>query len=1015
MKSNHLSLHCKFCKAFMLILFFVSLPGMQSGIYAQPVNDKCEMATPLPLDAFNGTFYCIEDSIDEADPDPLHEEVFDVSLFPTVWYSFRIFEFSTLVNIHFRSETISWPVLRLFQKSTTCDNLIPVEMREGVDGKAEWIGLNLGYGEYLLAVTSIDANEGTFSLCINNLAAFLEVKQMKVGTPKVEWREYYGPLEGPYFQGELLYLSTTVSQWQDAHGSCSWFQGLVPVFGQSWLEESYHDLSWNSTLNGQSLGQQGNGHYGPSTWDWFEDDVGYHKFSDHLKNGFFEDQLLVANGGLKSTIFDPFVQDYAEDIYGGCCAPCWDPDPGEQLPPGWFCYGIDGSCGISGPPIRYDWGDGGSCSPTNREWSFEFSMLVSDDIYLCDSDRDIDLTLAMYPFMDNTIGSWSDNFDGFYDAYGFKRLSVVCGIPNLQPVLLYPDTILYACYPDSLVLPLNLLGPHLGNVAFWKYSLEGPGVNSTFSGITPNDTLTLFPEPHGSNVIVYEGWIQAFSDPRHMIDQFYVIFKFYKRAPSAEIEWEIINGQVHFSQTTPLHEITSILWDFGDSTTSNVFKPIHTYEKEGPYLVTLIVSNPCGSDTLKEEIFFVRSLPNPQIATSTSIICRGDTIHYSSLTTGYLDSLSWFFEGGDPRNANDSIVSVVYLEAGSFDVSLSAFNPLGERSLLWQDSIQVMDVPVASFSTVASDSLSYCIYTGDLLDIAQWQIGSGPIIENDTLTIENEGFHLITLIVSNICGADTLQEEVLFIRNLPEPRFTVSDYTLCRMDTITYTSISTGWIDSLVWVFDGGSPGFSSDSIVKVVYPDIGLFDISLTAFNAIGEAARILVDTLAVQDPPVPDYSVAIFDSLYYCIYSGPEADVVLWQFNDESIVSHDTLILVVEESGVYPIKLWVENSCGRDSVFFNLHILATATEELETLSTLYLYPNPTKGSLWMVTEQLELPALINIYDWTGRLVWTHQMTSGSKSPFEMVLDQIGVSTGAYLFELRQANISQVRRFVKM
>lgn len=987
---------------------------MQSGIYAQPVNDKCEMATPLPLDAFNGTFYCIEDSIDGADPDPLQEEVFDVSLFPTVWYSFRIFEGSTLVNIHFRSKTISWPVLRLFEKSTSCDNLIPVDMREGVDGKAEWIGLNLGYGEYLLAVTSIDAGEGTFTLCINDLAAFLEVKQMKVSTPKVEWREYNGPLEGPYYQGELLYLSSTVSQWQDAHGSCSWFQGLVPVFGRSWSEQSYNDLSLSSYINGQPMGQPGNGNYWPTTWDWFTDDVSYHKYSDHLKTGFFEDQLFGVRGGLKSTIFDPFVPDHAQGIYGGCCSPCWDTNLGEQLPPGWFCYGINGSCSIPGPPIRYDWGDGGSCSPTPMEWTFEYSMLVSDEIDHCDPDVDIDLTLAMFPFMENTVGAWGDNNDGIYDPYGFKRLSVVCGVPNLSPVILYPDTVLNACYPDSIVLPLNLLGPHLGNVAFWKYSLDGSGDNM-YSGITPNDILTLFPEPHSNSVIEYNGWIQAFSDPRHMIDQFYVIFKFYKRAPSAEIEWEIINGQVHFSQANLLNATTSILWDFGDSTTSNVFKPIHTYEKEGPYLVTLIVSNPCGSDTLMEEIFFVRSLPNPLIATSASIICRGDTIRYSSLTTGYLDSLAWFFEGGDPRNANDSIVSVVYLEPGRFDVSLSAFNPLGERSLLWKDSIQVLDVPVASFSTMASDSVSYCIYTGDPLDIAYWQIGSGPIIENDTLTIESEGIHLITLIVSNDCGADTLQEEVLFIRNLPEPRFTVSDYAFCRMDTITYTSISTGWIDSLVWVFDGGSPGFSSDSIVKVVYPDIGLFDVSLTAFNASGEAARILVDTLSVQDPPVPDYSVAIFDSLYYCIYTGPEADIVLWQFNDESIVSHDTLILVEEESGVYPIKLWVENSCGRDSVFFNLHILATATEELETMSSLYLYPNPAKGSLWMVTEQLELPASINIYDWSGRLVWTHEMTSVYKSPFEILLDQIGVTAGSYLFELRQANISQVRRFLKI
>jgi PKD repeat protein len=982
------------------------------SISAQPVNDHCETATQIPF--LGIPFNCLEDSIDGADPDPLQDELFDVSAFPTVWYSFWNFDDSP-VNIHFRSESIDWPVLRLFRKSSTCENLIPVEWIDGVDGKAEWIGLELASGEYVLAVTSIDTKLGSFTLCMNNLAEVLPVRQMKVSSPKVEWREYGGPLEGPFFQGELLNLSTTVSQRQDAQGSCSWFQGLIPVFGQSWSEEAYYNLDGNSTLNGLPMGQAGNGHFGASTWDWFTYDVNYHKYSDHLKTAYFDDQLYTGLEGLKSTLFDPFVQNYANDIFGGCCPPCWDPDPGEQLPAGWFCYGTDGSCSIPGPPIRYDWGDGESCNPTNREWTFSFSMSVNEDIAQCETDGDIDLTIAMFPFMDNTVGSWSDNTDGIYDAYGFKRLPVVCDIPWILPGTIYPDTLIEACFPDSIVLPLQLLGSHLDHVAFWKYALNGPFGTAPFSGITPDDTLILFPPPHGHNAFKYDGWIQAFSDPRHLIDRFYVIFRFYKRPPTAEIEEEIINGQVHFSQTTPVGEVASIFWDFGDSTTSNAFRPIHQYEKEGPYTVTLIETNPCGSDTLVEEIVYVKSLPNPLIANSRSNVCRGDTITYTSISTGYIDSLHWFFEGGDPPYANDSIVSVVYAAAGTFDVALSAFNPLGVKSLHWQDSVKVQDLPVATFYTSESDSLLYCIYAGDLSDVVAWQVDVGPLIENDTLIIDNEGFHLITLIVSNSCGSDTLRDGVLFIQDIPKPLFTVTDYELCRSDTIVYTSISTGWIDSLAWVFEGGSPGSSNDSIVKVTYPEIGSFDVSLTAFNVLGEATKMIENSVIVQDPPIADYSVAIFDSLYFCIYKGPEADAVYWQFNDEEIISQDTLVLIVEQSGVYPIRLWVENGCGVDSVFFSLHILVTATEGIEARDGILLYPNPSNGSLWMVTDHLEFPASIHIYDCTGRLTWTYAMTPETKLPFEMELNQMGLSPGTYLLELREDNRSQVRRFIKL
>ena len=42
----------------------------------------------------------------------------------------------------------------------------------------------------------------------------------------------------------------------------------------------------------------------------------------------------------------------------------------------------------------------------------------------------------------------------------------------------------------------------------------------------------------------------------------------------------------------------SLLWDFGDGNTSNLDSPIHVYDSIGTYVVTLIVFNQCGPDTM---------------------------------------------------------------------------------------------------------------------------------------------------------------------------------------------------------------------------------------------------------------------------------------------------------------------------------------------------------------------------------------------------------------------------------
>ena len=59
--------------------------------------------------------------------------------------------------------------------------------------------------------------------------------------------------------------------------------------------------------------------------------------------------------------------------------------------------------------------------------------------------------------------------------------------------------------------------------------------------------------------------------------------------------------------------IDTYLWNFGDGNTSNAENPVHIYEENGEYNVSLTVSGPSGSDTCQEENYII-VMPQIQVS-----------------------------------------------------------------------------------------------------------------------------------------------------------------------------------------------------------------------------------------------------------------------------------------------------------------------------------------------------------------------------------------------------------------
>lgn len=115
---------------------------------------------------------------------------------------------------------------------------------------------------------------------------------------------------------------------------------------------------------------------------------------------------------------------------------------------------------------------------------------------------------------------------------------------------------------------------------------------------------------------------------------------------------------------------TSVLWDFGDGTTSTTTNPTHYYDT-GTYLITLIVYNPAScntSDTFRKRIT-IRPGAIADFDFQPKIPQENDSIHFTNRS---LNALSYLWTLGDGTQTTAEHPSHLYRKTGSYLACLVA-------------------------------------------------------------------------------------------------------------------------------------------------------------------------------------------------------------------------------------------------------------------------------------------------------------------------------------------------------
>ncbi len=226
--------------------------------------------------------------------------------------------------------------------------------------------------------------------------------------------------------------------------------------------------------------------------------------------------------------------------------------------------------------------------------------------------------------------------------------------------------------------------------------------------------------------------------------------------PTADFTFNLNTTDAQFVNLSS--DANTYFWDFGDGQTSTDIAPLHSYAAEGTYIVSLSVSNDCGTDVFMLEVLVdLLQAPVANFTLNQSRGCTPLTIQFSDLSTNDATTWLWTFPGGNPATSTLANPEVIYEEAGAFDVRLLVSNTAGMDEIEQEEVVIVSKTPLASFTYVQDGYTFEFTNTSQDAEKIAWDFGDGsPIVfeENPVHTYAAEGTYQVILTATNpFCSA----------------------------------------------------------------------------------------------------------------------------------------------------------------------------------------------------------------------------------------------------------------------
>ena len=359
--------------------------------------------------------------------------------------------------------------------------------------------------------------------------------------------------------------------------------------------------------------------------------------------------------------------------------------------------------------------------------------------------------------------------------------------------------------------------------------------------------------------------------------------------------------------------MVSWAWNFGDGGMSTQMEPLHIFNSDGTFDVSLTIIDTMGvSNTLVKSII-VNPLPNAVFNISPPT-CADNAVQFfdfSNTPTGYITEWYWDFGDGSDTTIyfpNNPDISHIYNNAGPFEVTLNVTNS-DSCSNFSSNTVTTTPSSIALFNYTSGCANAFVEFVD-----ASVENGGGQIISwiwdfddpasgiNNSSNMQNPfhqfsdfGVYDVSLIITNINGCTSSIVTQITVDIEPALDFLFTNACLGSETTFEADPLITNIaeIESYLWNFgDGNSSVLPNPSNI---YSSIGDFNVTLSIVTINGCTASIS-HTVSINPLPSPNFAhtgpACLDQAIYFTdLSSSPNGNIVswYWDFGD----GNDTIIL--------------------------------------------------------------------------------------------------------------------------
>lgn len=380
--------------------------------------------------------------------------------------------------------------------------------------------------------------------------------------------------------------------------------------------------------------------------------------------------------------------------------------------------------------------------------------------------------------------------------------------------------------------------------------------------------------------------------------------------------------------------------------------------------------------------------PNPL----PTVLCTGDTIHFSAQTSPAITSYQWNFNGAN--NGPQALLgSTVIFEAAlvanptTFTFELIVSDGVTQDVQQFQVTVNPCNDPVLDFngSPTSICEGSQVTFTNNTIpgsapiDSIRWNFPGGTPVtstqNNPTVTYGTSGSYGVELIVYDSNGVyDTLVNNYINVLVCPPPNaeFIATATQLCPGDCIGFIDQSTnmnGAGSTWFWQFPGADSATSTvQNPQNICYQTPGLYEVILTASNINGSDTRLRTGYIQVDSclAPIARYEVekdSICQNTCVQFFStGIREDSLNWQFDGADLPYRESTernpTVCYSDTGRFNVQLVAVNDYGVD-VELRSNFISVAG-----------YPEVDAGP--DETIIIDLPTRIEAFGTAPNFIWT-------------------------------------------